>query len=67
MLTILATLGAKRAAGTSLANLLISLDAGEGASDRLSNTPSERSGAFLDRLRQEGFRHDFLRPIGSPL
>ncbi|MHB2208321.1 phosphomannomutase [Methylobacterium sp. CM6257] len=67
MLPILATLAATRAAGTSLADLVTSLDAGEMASDRLPNTPSERSGAFLARLREVGFRRDFLRPIGSPL
>ena len=66
MLPILAALAAARAAGTSLADLVTSLDAGEMASDRLPNTPSERSGAFLDRLRDEGFRGAFLRPIGSP-
>lgn len=66
MLPILATLAAARAAGTSLADLINSLDAGEMASDRLPNTPSERSGAFLARLREEAFRGEFLRLIGSP-
>ncbi|QGY00722.1 phosphomannomutase [Methylobacterium mesophilicum SR1.6/6] len=66
LLPILATLAAARAAGRSLAELVLSLDAGEMASDRLPNTPSERSGAFLDRLRDEGFRIAFLRPVGSP-
>ncbi|MCJ2144252.1 phosphomannomutase [Methylobacterium sp. E-066] len=66
MLPILAALAAARAAGTSLADLVASLDAGEMASDRLPNTPSERSGAFLGRLREAAFRGDFLRPIGSP-
>ncbi len=67
VLPILATLAATRAAGTSLADLVTSLDAGEMASDRLPNTPAERSDAFLARLREEGFRRDFFRPIGSPL
>lgn len=66
MLPILATLAAARAAGMSLAELVTSLDAGEMASDRLPNTPSERSGALLEQLREEAFRLDFLRPIGSP-
>ena len=67
MLPILATRAATRAAGTSLADLVTSLDAGEMASDRLPNTPAERSDAFLARLREEDFRRDFFRPIGSPL
>ena len=66
MLPILATLAATRAAGLSLADLVASLDAGEMASDRLPNTPAERSGAFLARLGEAGFRSDFLRPVGSP-
>jgi phosphomannomutase len=66
MLPILATLAATRAAGTSLAELVISLDAGEMASDRLPNTPSEQSGAFLARLSYTGFRTAFLQPVGSP-
>lgn len=66
VLPILATLAAARAARMSLAELVTSLDAGEMASDRLPNTPSERSGAFLERLHEEGFRGDFLRPIGFP-
>ncbi|KAA0121565.1 phosphomannomutase [Methylobacterium sp. P1-11] len=65
MLPILATLAAVRAAGTSLADLVASLDAGEMASDRLPNTPSETSAAFLDRLRDPNFRAAFLGPIGS--
>ncbi|MCJ2085118.1 phosphomannomutase [Methylobacterium sp. E-005] len=66
MLPILATLAAARAAGTSLADLVASLDAGEMASDRLPNTPAERSGAFLARLGEAGFRGDFLKPVGVP-
>ncbi len=46
MLPILATLAAMRASGGTLAELVTSLDAGEMASDRLPNTPSELSGAF---------------------
>ena len=65
MLPILATLAAVRAAGTSLADLVASLDAGETASDRLPNTPSETSAAFLKRLRDPDFRAAFLGPIGS--
>ena len=66
MLPILSTLAAARAAGTTLADLVQSLDAGEMASDRLPDTPSDRSGAFLDRLRDPGFRGAFLGPVGSP-
>jgi phosphomannomutase len=65
MLPILATLAAARVAGATLADLVISLDAGEMASDRLPNTPSERSSAFLARLGDEIFRAEFLQPIGS--
>ncbi len=67
VLPILATLAAVRASGASLADLVVSLDAGEMASDRLPDTPSERSGAFLARLRDPDFRAIFLRPIGSPM
>ncbi|MCJ2064620.1 phosphomannomutase [Methylobacterium sp. J-088] len=66
MLPILATLAAARAAGMTLANLVTSLDAGEMASDRLPNTPSERSSAFLGRLGDADFRAAFLKPIGVP-
>lgn len=66
MLPILATLAATRAAGLPLADLVSALDAGDMASDRLPNTPSETSGAFLERLRDADFRAAFLRPIGSP-
>ncbi|TXN42938.1 phosphomannomutase [Methylobacterium sp. WL7] len=66
MLPILATLTAAREAGTSLADLVASLDVGEMASDRLPNTPSEQSSAFLGQLGDESFRAQFLRPIGSP-
>jgi len=66
MLPILATLAAMRASGGTLAELVTSLDAGEMASDRLPNTPSELSGAFLGRLDDETFRADFLRAIGTP-
>lgn len=66
MLPILATLAAARAAGTSLADVVTSLDAGEMASDRLPNTPSEQSGAFLERLGDDGFRGAFLKPVGVP-
>ena len=38
MLPILATLAAARAGGTSLAELVLSLDAGEMASDRLPDS-----------------------------
>ena len=45
---------------------MAALDVGETASDRLPDTPSERSGAFLRRLAEEAFRRDFLRPVGQP-
>lgn len=66
MLPILATLAAARAEGMRLTDLVTSLDAGEMASDRLPNTPSEQSSAFLERLGEPNFRGEFLRPIGSP-
>lgn len=67
VLPILATLAAARAAGQPLADLVASLNAGETASDRLPNTPAERSSALLRQLGQEAFRRDFLRPVGTPL
>jgi phosphomannomutase len=67
MLPILATLAATRAAGVTLADLVTSLKVGETASDRLPDTPAERSGALLQRLSQESFRRDFFRSIGRPL
>ncbi len=66
MLPIVATLAAARAAGTGLAGLVASLDAGEMASDRLPETPSEHSSAFLARLTDGAFARDFLRPVGEP-
>ncbi len=66
VLPILATLAALRAGHTSLAELVMALKAGEMASDRLPETPSERSGAFLARLCETGFRNAFLGPVGSP-
>ena len=66
VLPILATLAAARQAGLPLADLVAALDVGETASDRLPDTPSERSGAFLRRLAEEAFRRDFLRPVGQP-
>lgn len=66
MLPILATLAEARRAGMALADLVASLSVGETASDRLPDTPSERSGALLRQLGQEAFRRDFLRPVGAP-
>ncbi|XYD08932.1 phosphomannomutase [Methylobacterium sp. NMS12] len=66
VLPILATLAALRAGDTSLAELVTALRAGEMASDRLPETPSERSGAFLARLCDTAFRNVFLAPVGSP-
>ena len=66
MLPILATLAAARAAGTALADLVASLDAGETASDRLPDVPAERSGAFLDDLEDASILTTFLRSIGTP-
>ncbi|WP_407529673.1 phosphomannomutase [Methylobacterium oryzisoli] len=67
VLPILATLAAAREAGQPLADLVASLNAGETASDRLPNTPAERSSALLRQLGQEAFRRDFLRQVGTPL
>lgn len=66
MLPILATLAAARAAGVTLAELVAALDVGEMASDRLPDTPSVRSGAFLGRLGDGTFLRAFLSPIGEP-
>lgn len=66
MLPILATLAATQAAGAALGEVVGRLGAGEMASDRLPNIPSDTSASFLDRLRDAGFRTAFLRPIGSP-
>lgn len=65
MLPILATLAAARRAGLSLADLVTSLSVGETASDRLPETPAERSGPFLRQLGEAAFRQDFVRPIGA--
>jgi len=65
MLPILATLAATREADMPLADLVTSLSVGETASDRLPNTPAERSSAFLRQLSQESFFQDFFRPIGA--
>lgn len=66
MLPILATLAAARSAGVALAELIAALDVGEMASDRLPDTPAERSGAFLGRLGDEASLRAFLSPIGAP-
>lgn len=66
MLPILATLAAAREEGRGLADLVASLNVGETASDRLPDTPAERSGFFLRQLGEEAFRRDFLRPVGAP-
>ncbi|MET7241862.1 phosphomannomutase [Methylobacterium sp. EM32] len=66
VLPILATLAAARQAAMPLADLVVALDVGETASNRLQNIAAERSGAFLGQLKDEAFRRDFLRPVGSP-
>lgn len=66
MLPILATLAAAQVAGVALADLVASLNAGETASDRLPNTPSELSGALLGHLAETLFVREFLAPIGTP-
>lgn len=66
ILPIVATLAAARDAGLTLAELVLSLNVGETASDRLPDTPAERSGALLRRLGQAAFRADFFRPLGTP-
>jgi phosphomannomutase len=66
MLPILATLAAAHGDGLALADLVASLNVGETASDRLPDTPAERSGAFLRALGEDTFRRAFLRPIGTP-
>ncbi|GJD39986.1 phosphomannomutase [Methylobacterium bullatum] len=66
ILPIVATLAAARDAGMTLAELVVSLKVGETASDRLPETPAERSGALLRQLGREAFRADFFRPLGTP-
>lgn len=66
MLPILATLAAARVAGVALAGLVASLNAGQMASDRLTNTPFEQSSALLTRLGEDALLREFLAPIGSP-
>ncbi|QRE73305.1 phosphomannomutase [Methylobacterium aquaticum] len=66
VLPILATLAAMREAAMPLADLVVALDVGETASNRLPNVAAERSGAFLRQLTDEAFRRDFLRPVGVP-
>ncbi|KQO58148.1 MULTISPECIES: phosphomannomutase [unclassified Methylobacterium] len=66
ILPIVATLAAAQEARLTLAELVTSLNVGETASDRLPNTPAERSGALLRQLGQDSFRGEFFRPIGTP-
>ncbi|AWB19918.1 phosphomannomutase [Methylobacterium currus] len=66
VLPILATLAAARQAAMPLADLVVTLDVGETASNRLPNVAAERSGALLGQLKDEAFRRDFLRPVGEP-
>ncbi|MGA4555655.1 phosphomannomutase [Methylorubrum aminovorans] len=66
VLPILATLAAVREAATPLADLVVALDVGETASNRLPNVAAERSSALLRQLTDETFRRDFLRPVGVP-
>lgn len=66
VLPILATLAAVREAAMPLADLVVALDVGETASNRLPNVAAERSGALLRQLTDETFRQDFLRPVGVP-
>ena len=65
MLPILATLAAARAAGATLGSFVASLKAGETASDRLPDTPADRSSAFLRHLSEASFRGAFLAPVGQ--
>lgn len=67
VLPILASLATAREAGSTLAALVTSLDAGEMASSRLPEIAPERSGAFLARLGETSFRQTFLAPIGTPV
>ena len=66
MLPILATLAAARDAGLPLAGVVAALDVGAMASDRLPETPPERSGAFLRSLDDADVRRRFLEPVGTP-
>lgn len=66
ILPILATLAAMREAGMPLADFVTSLNVGETASDRLPDTPAERSGTLLRHLNEESFRRTFLRSVGTP-
>ncbi|MGX7709220.1 phosphomannomutase [Methylobacterium sp. Gmos1] len=66
VLPILATLAAVREAAMPLADLVVTLDVGETASNRLPNVAAERSGALLRQLTDETFRREFLRPVGVP-
>ncbi|SFU76031.1 phosphomannomutase [Methylobacterium sp. 174MFSha1.1] len=66
VLPILATLAAARQAVMPLADLVVALEVGETASNRLPNIAAERSGAFLGQLKDGTFRREFLRPVGSP-
>lgn len=66
VLPILATLAAAKQAALPLADLVVTLDVGETASNRLPNIAAERSGALLRQLKDETFRREFLRPVGEP-
>jgi phosphomannomutase len=66
MLPILCALGAAKAQGRTLAEVGAAFAFKAAASNRLKNVPSERSAAFLRRLRQdEAFREDLMGPLGG--
>ena len=65
ILPIVATLAAARAAGLPLAALAASLGFHPTASHRLKEVPPERSGPFLEGLRDPATRSAFLAPLGT--
>lgn len=63
MLPILSVLGAARAAGGSLSQLVATLPPRFARSDRLEHVPADRSASLLDLLRREAA--SFLAPQGA--
>lgn len=68
VLPLLVPLMLARAKGATLAQIVAELPARFTASDRLTETPTEKSAALLDRLgSSEAVRADFLAPLGTEI
>lgn len=61
---MLCTLGAARAVGLALTELVAALPARVARSDRLEAVPQARSGAFLDRFGDAAFAASYFQEVG---